>query len=601
MIEDIRRVVEGKVLRVVGEKTDEFLVIDCNKKTMPYWVSKQELESFEILEDGKSVMESLNGVEQKTAIERFRLVAGVLPHLEDANERALNIRKISESEGITSKTLRKYLCEYLATNDIGSLAFHKAEKKEELTREEKDIRWALNKFYYTEQKQSLKTAWRLMLKEKYCDKEGNLLEEYPSYNQFRYFFSKYNHIKKQCASREGVSFYERNERPLLGDGVQAIAPCIGHGMLDATVLDIYLVDECHNAIGRPYLSVCVDAYSGLLCGYSLSWESGMYSLRDLMLNIVSDKKALCEKFGILISEEDWPCRELPGEFITDRGAEYISMNFEQITDLGIKIVNLPPYRPDLKGPVESFFDAIQGYFKPYLKNCGIIEPDFQERGARDYRKEACLTLKEFEAILLRCIIHYNAKRTITDFHFTEKMMNENVLPHPSEIWKYSKKNDACCLLNTSEEKIALTLLPRTKAKFNRKGLIVNKMRYENPLYIEEYLNAKKEVVVTYNPDDVSKVWMFEKGEYIPFVLIEARYMEKSLMTVNELIEKQKRLEKEASITTLKSEIELARHIETVANLHRTERNANIKDIKKTRERAVRNTHKNIMKEVKKDE
>ena len=42
----------------------------------------------------------------------------------------------------------------------------------------------------------------------------------------------------------------------------------------------------------------------------------------------------------------------------------------------------------------------------------MIEPDFQERGAHDYRKDACLTLEQFEKILLYCILYYNTKRTL---------------------------------------------------------------------------------------------------------------------------------------------------------------------------------------------
>lgn len=43
--------------------------------------------------------------------------------------------------------------------------------------------------------------------------------------------------------------------------------------------------------------------------------------------------------------------------------------------------NLPAYRPELKGPVEKFFDLIQTEYKKYLKERSVIEPDYRERGA----------------------------------------------------------------------------------------------------------------------------------------------------------------------------------------------------------------------------
>ena len=102
-----------------------------------------------------------------------------------------------------------------------------------------------------------------------------------------------------------MSYYQRNQRPLVGDGVQAFAPNVGVGMLDATVLDIYLINEAGGVVGRPILTVSVDAYSGLCCGYSLSWEGGTYSLRNLMLNIITDKVEHCKAFGIRRECQQW--------------------------------------------------------------------------------------------------------------------------------------------------------------------------------------------------------------------------------------------------------------------------------------------------------
>lgn len=258
------------------------------------------------------------------------------------------------------------------------------------------MRWALNKFFYTKNKNSLHVAYIQLLKEKYCDITGNLLPEYPSFYQFRYFYRKTKKMQTYYISRDGIKNYERNNRPLLGDGIQEYASCVGMGMLDATICDIYLINESGNLVGRPILTACIDAYSSLCCGYALSWEGGVYSLKGLMLNIITDKQKWCERFGISIEKEQWDADKLPATFVTDMGSEYKSENFEQITELGVTVVNLPSYRPELKGAVEKFFDLVQSTYKPYLKGKGVIEPDYQERGAHDYRKDACLTMADFE-------------------------------------------------------------------------------------------------------------------------------------------------------------------------------------------------------------
>ena len=143
------------------------------------------------------------------------------------------------------------------------------------------MRWGLNKFFYNKNKNSLRTAYVLLLKEKYCDEYGNLLSEYPTFYQFRYFYRKHKKMSTFYISRTGLKNYQKNKRPLLGNTIKQFANHIGIGMLDSTICDIYLVNDNGDLVGRPILTACVDAYSSLCCGYSLSWEGGMYSLRDL--------------------------------------------------------------------------------------------------------------------------------------------------------------------------------------------------------------------------------------------------------------------------------------------------------------------------------
>ena len=107
-----------------------------------------------------------------------------------------------------------------------------------------------------------------------------------------------------------------------------------------------------------------------------------------MLNIIADKVAWCQRFGIAIHREDWDCDMLPATFITNMGSEYTSGNFEQIAELGVTVVNLPSYRPERKSLIEKFFDLIQESYKKHLKGKGVIEPDYQERGAHDYRNKS---------------------------------------------------------------------------------------------------------------------------------------------------------------------------------------------------------------------
>ena len=434
----------------------------------------------------------------------------------------------------------------------------------------------------------------MMLRAKYCDKNGVILPEHPSINQFRYFEKKYRKRQNYYISRNGLKDYQKNHRPLLGDGVQEFAPHVGVGMLDATVCDIYLVNDSGELIGRPILTACIDAFSGLCCGYSLSWEGGTYSLRGLLLNIIEDKKEYCKKFGISIQKKDWDCNRLPGTLVTDMGSEYISSTFEQIAELGVTLINLPAYRPELKGSVEKFFDLIQGYFKPCLKGKGVIEPDFQQRGSHDYRKDACLTLYQFEQILLRCILFYNSKRIIENYPCTESMIQERVLPTSCSIWNYGLKQASADLLDITSEELILTLLPRTEGRFTRQGLKANGMRYRHNNYTEKYL-AGGTVTVAYNPENTSYVWLIENGSYIRFELIESRYRNKNLEEVESIKTGQKAVVKAFAQEQTQAQIDLVNHIEMIAFTTDYRGQTKIKGIRENRQKEQIKTHKDYMK------
>lgn len=588
----------GTILRILAINDSDALVMDCLKRNMPHWCNIANIESFapcteqELAEQTDVELfdiESLDAATRRIVHDRYTIIAGVLPFIADDKIRSLVISRIADEHDICKQTVRNYLCLYLAYQNISVLAPKRNKEDKPLTKDEKNMRWALNKFFYTKNQNSLTTAYTLMLKHKYSDSTGSLLPEFPTFNQFRYFYRKHRNMQTYYISRNGLKNYQRNNRPLTGDGVQEFAPAIGVGMLDSTICDIYLVDDAGNLIGRPLLTACVDAYSGLCCGYSLSWEGGVYSLRGLMLSVITDKVELCKRFGISINAEDWNCNQLPATLITDKGSEYKSANFEQIAELGVKVVNLPPYRPELKGSVEKFYDLVQDLYKPHLKGKGVIEPDYQERGAHDYRKDACLTLESFETILLRCIVYYNSQRIIENFPYTEDMLSANVQPNASAIWNWNMTQPGANLISVDRERLMLTLLPRTTGTFTRHGLKVNQMRYAHDGYTEAYLSGGT-VTVAYNPDDVSCVWLIENGSYTRFDLIENRFAGKRLTTVQAMQTAQKAIIKDSVQDNLQAKIDLADHICTIASATGSTGKTQIKSVRENRKREQRRSH-----------
>ena len=610
----------GKLHRIIKEDGERSLIIDCKGTRLPQWTDKKTMESLsetEIIDS--DVIKGILAIAEAeletshTAImnKRFTMIAAILPVIENKQKRIEQIKAAAKRYGVSIVTIRTYLCRYLVSQSKNGLVIFYDESKEEeavnevkeLTKDQKNMRWALNKFYYNTKKNSLNHAYINLLKEKYLDENGVLLEEHPSFYQFRYFFRKTRDCQNEIISRYGLNYFKKNERLCVGDGVREFATGIGMGMLDSTICDLYLVNEAGEVIGRPVLTACVDAYSGLCMGYSLGWEGGIYSLRTLMLCILADKKEWCKKKGVVIDGNEWNCSYMPAELITDKGSEYKSENFEQLTELGITITNLPPFRPELKGPVEKFFDVVQNYFKPYLKGKGVIQPDFRERGATDYRKEACLTIEQFEAILIECIIFYNSKRIIEDFPYTEEMLQQRIKPYSQDIWNYGLTKEESNVLEIGTEDVMMILLPRVKAKFTRFGLAVNGLHYRNDDYKKEMLNGGTGIVA-YSPEDSGRVYLIDDGRYTAFTLIEQRFSNKSLDEVQDIKEQQKSLVMECREDEIKSKIDLAVKIENLLGIAKKQMgssatdNPSIKSIRQNRKKEQERNHFDVLEEAK---
>lgn len=510
------------------------------------------------------------------------------------------VKRASEDNNICKQTVRNYLCLYLAFQSVSALVpQERGSYQKKLTDDEKIFRWAINKYYFTAHKNSLKTCYTYMINEKYCDADGKLIADYPTYNQFRYYFSKYKKMQTFYISRNGMKDYQRNHRPLLGDRIQEYASHAGIGEIDATICDIHLVDDAGNYIGRPVLTIMADAYSsGYIYGYSLTLGGGTYSLRNLLLNCITDKSEWCRQFGIMIGKEEWDTDKLPGTIVSDMGAEYQSETFSQITELGITIVNLPPLRPELKAVVERGFQLLQQSIKPSLIDCGYVDKDAGKRLAPDYRKNACLTLRDYEKVVIHVILYNNNQRIIRDYPYTDEMLAARVAPHPKDIFIWGRKQDGANLIPISSKKLIMTLLPRTKAKFSRKGLMVFRLRYDSKgrKLTEEYLSSK-DAVVAYNPENTDTVYLLQNGRYTEFYLIESRFSGKSFGEAGQMFEKQRELVESASLENLQGRIDLVSNIEMVIQNTSRSENINLKNVREYKDKEKKKQHRDFVKEV----
>lgn len=346
----------------------------------------------------------------------------------------------------------------------------------------------INKHFLKSEHGTLSDAYQRLCEEyAYVDGEGRRHVkpdgEFPSEQQFRYFAKKILPEETVIRRKKGDAEFELNHRPKLGSishELYTVGQCYE---IDSTIADVLLVAS-HNRsviIGKPTLYLVVCRKSWLIVGYYVgleepSWPAAMQAVKS----IAEDKAALCQRFGIEFDPNDWPAHGiLPKEIFADRGPEVIGGESTRLADgLEITVTNLPRRRADRKPRVECGFKLLQrsiasvtpGYVPP--ENAG-------KRQGQHYELDACLTLKEFTAIILREIIRFN-RSPIKDYIWSPEFLLEDIQPTPINIWNTEVRRRAGALPRIREEQIRFALLPRIDATVTKDGIAIGSCYYSCP-------------------------------------------------------------------------------------------------------------------------
>lgn len=118
---------KGEFIRVLDDKDDQKLIINCKHPSMPTWVKDTALSEYascaeEELPEKPSCYEELSPQQQRIAHERYTLIAGVLPFLGDKQLRCEVIARMAAAKNISKQTIRHYLQRYLVYQNIAALA-----------------------------------------------------------------------------------------------------------------------------------------------------------------------------------------------------------------------------------------------------------------------------------------------------------------------------------------------------------------------------------------------------------------------------------------------------------------------------------------------
>lgn len=352
--------------------------------------------------------------------------------------------------------------------------------------------------YFDECKGSLKGVYDKMVSNLYVDgyreKDGVVVpipkpaSETPSFRMFDHAihrdWDQHELEKRRIGERE----YLQSKRGLNGSGRENTSGPGDRYQIDATLFDIYLVNQIHRSwiIGRPVVYYVMDTFSTMIVGLFVGlWGPSWDCARLALMNAFTDKVEFCRRYGIDITYADWPCTLLPNTLFADRQELLTNAAVGLRKNLNIHCETAQGFRPDLKF-IESRFRILnltsQVQWLP-----GAVSQREKERSGRDYRLDAVLDLNQFIRILIKAIIHYNK------FH----LCPQHVMSHPAlaratidptaiSLWNWALDLGMGSLRRERNiDHLRFSLLPTDSVSVTEKGILFRGMHYETDRALKE--------------------------------------------------------------------------------------------------------------------
>lgn len=526
------------------------------------------------------------------------------PDCYDKRLRGVLIREAQERTGLHKSTLYRYLRRYWQGGKVknallphysncGSFGEERApgEVKRGRPRKFEDepkginidedvkqlLRSGIRLFYNNKDRAPLKHAYQKTLEKFFATgfrQSGSAVipvlpptDKLPTFGQYKYWFKKEMDLESSLVMRHGKKRFALDYRPVLGSStLESFGPG-SRFQIDATVADVYLVSEYRREwiIGRPIIYIVIDVFSRYITGIYIglegpSWIGAMMALA----NTSTDKVKFCAQYDIDIEPEEWVSSHLPQKLTADRGELEGTKPSHLIDVLGVDVENAPPYRADWKGIVEQQFRLTNLRSIRFIP--GAIKERFRERGDRDYRLDAKLTLREFTQIMIRNILYHNNHHHMLWYDRNEFMVAGEVKPIPRELWQWGIVNRNGRLKKQPEHIVKLNLMLQGEATVTAAGIQFKGVHYGCELAMREQWFVKARagktwrVKVCFDPRSTNEIYLWldngHRFETCTLLEREERYQNKRFEEVEDLLEIERYQGRHQEVNNMLSKIEL---------------------------------------------
>jgi putative transposase len=388
------------------------------------------------------------------------------------------------------------------------------------------IRTNIEREYLTPQKRSVRSIHRFVETEIRRDNAFRGSEdqlEIPSYKALRRKILALDPYVVML-NREGRHAAERAFRAY-GHGVPTTRP-LERVEIDHTVLDLFAIDvKLALVLGRPYLTVAIDAHTRAVVGFHLGFTPpGYVTVMEVLKATILPKSDLRKRFPSIVN--DWGCHGLPDMLVVDNGKEFHSLDLADACDqLKVQIQYCPPGEPWYKGKIERFFRTLNQRLIHELpgttfgKSYKIAEYDPTKHAVVDFA-------------VLQEVIH----TWIVDVYMQD--VHSGIKTSPADKWELSvsefpprwapSMRDTEIVLGLIEERS----IGRMGVEF--RGLFFN---CDELPHIKHRLPPKTKVKIKYLPDDLSHIYLRDPvtNKYIVVPAVDQAYAAGKSWWLHELI------------------------------------------------------------------
>ncbi|MFG6468187.1 integrase catalytic domain-containing protein [Roseateles sp. BYS87W] len=262
--------------------------------------------------------------------------------------------------------------------------------------------------------------------------------------------------------------------------------------IDHTVLDIVVIcDRTGMPLGRPTITIVVDAFSGLVAGFFISfWGTGLAATLSALKVAISPKDEYVTRNNLAAN---WLPYGIPGLMVVDNGLEFHSPQFHDIAmhlnmDLRFCAVRQPWLKP--------FVERTLGELHRYLPHQGRVEKRLNNYLPPKPEKSATITFGSLCTGLLKAFV---------EIHPFE--VNERKLWLPFDRFSEGMEKLLPPSLPTSTAELDLIVAVTEEYTVSGEGVVPNSLRF-NSDELQALLKAvgtNFRTLIKFNPEDLNVV------------------------------------------------------------------------------------------------